>query len=74
MDAELADSLGAFVISLERLPSHGRVFAERRHIPIVFAGGAEEKVAVARREFPQATFCTPEGLTETVRRLVNASV
>ncbi len=74
MDAELADSLGAFLISLERLPSHGRAFVERRHIPIVFVSGAEEKVAVARREFPQAASCTPEGLTETVRHLVNERV
>ena len=45
----------AVVISLDRLPSHGRAVAEwfweaksRRHIPIVFEGGKPDKVAVAR--------------------------
>ncbi|MBI4874458.1 MAG: hypothetical protein HY822_07485 [Acidobacteria bacterium] len=55
----------AFVISLERLPSHGRAVAallrERkasRHLPIVFVEGAADKVARVRREFPDAVFTT----------------
>lgn len=52
------------VISLERLPSHGRAYAEwiweaksRRDIPVVFAGGAPEKVAATRAKFPKAIYC-----------------
>jgi len=51
------------LIDLDRLPSHGRAVAvmlrtskSMRHIPIVFAGGAEEKVALARAEVPDAIF------------------
>lgn len=59
----------AFIISLDRLPSHGRAVAEwfreaksRRGVPIVFEGGKPGKVAVARERFPEAQFCEP-GLT-----------
>jgi len=52
------------VISLERLPSHGRHFAHwfrstkaTSGIPIVFVGGAEEKVAIARDLLPDALCC-----------------
>ena len=51
------------LIDLDRLPSHGREVAVAvrtnkvlRYIPIVFAGGVEEKVAVIRAEMPDATF------------------
>ena len=61
LKGELPD---AVVISLDRLPSHGRAVAEwfweaksRRRIPIVFEGGKPEKVAVARERFPEALFC-----------------
>src|SRR5436309_3071213 len=54
----------ALVVSLERLPSHGRRVAavtreykKLRELPVIFVGGAAEKVEVARREFPGATFC-----------------
>lgn len=53
----------AMLIDLDRLPSHGRVLGvmlrtskSMRHIPIVFAGGAEEKVARARVDLPDAIF------------------
>ena len=53
------------VISLDRLPSHGRAIAEwfreskkRRVIPLVFVGGAAEKVAATREKFPDARFCS----------------
>lgn len=52
------------VISLDRLPSHGRAIAEwmweaksRQHIPIVFEGGTAEKVEATRAKFPMAKFC-----------------
>lgn len=51
------------VVDLDRLPSHGRAVAvmlrtskSMGHIPIVFAGGAEEKVARARADMPDAIF------------------
>lgn len=51
------------VIDLDRLPSHGRELAvalqsskSLRHIPIVFAGGAPEKVAKAREQIPHAIY------------------
>ncbi len=53
----------AVLIDLDRLPSHGREVAvalrqspSTRHLPIVFAGGAEEKVARVRQELPDAFF------------------
>jgi len=55
----------AFVIDLGRLPSHGRMLGAAlrqsktlRRVPLVFVGGAEEKVAVVRGVFPDATFTT----------------
>jgi len=58
-----AKPVAAVLIDLERLPSHGREVAvalrsskSTRHIPIVFAGGVEEKVARIRQELPDAFF------------------
>ena len=54
----------ALVVSLERLPSHGRAVAgwfweakKRRSIPLIFVGGEVSKTAIARRQFPGAHFC-----------------
>lgn len=65
----------AVVISLDRLPSHGRAIAEwvweakkRRHIPIVFAGGKPDRVATAREKFPTAVFCATEKVVATLGR------
>jgi hypothetical protein len=51
------------LIDLDRLPSHGREVAlalrsskSMRQIPIVFAGGVEEKIARVRTELPDAIF------------------
>lgn len=51
------------LIDLDRLPSHGREVAvalrqsaSTRHIPIVFAGGALEKLSRIRKELPDAVF------------------
>lgn len=64
----------AFVIDLTRLPSHGREIAvalrqsrATRQIPIVFCGGAEEKVAGIRSVLPDANYCTREKLKSTLR-------
>lgn len=57
------------VISLARLPSHGRHTAAHlrdrratRDIPIVFVDGAPEKVTLAREAVPDALFTTSEKL------------
>ncbi len=64
------------VVSLDRLPSHGRAVAEwvweakkRRHIPIVFSGGEKEKVIAARERFPGAVFCSTGAIVSTVGKL-----
>ena len=77
---QLPDPLpDAVVISLDRLPSHGRAIAEwvweakkRQHVPIVFVGGKPDKVAATREKFPTATFCATEDVTATLARLVPA--
>jgi hypothetical protein len=53
----------AFVVDLTRLPSHGRDVAVAlrrsragRRVPIVFAGGAPEKVARVRETLPDAVY------------------
>ena len=75
LKGELPD---AVVISLDRLPSHGRAVAgwfweakSRRHIPIVFVGGKPDKVAVAREKFPDARFCETGQVVEMLERLLN---
>jgi CheY-like chemotaxis protein len=65
------------LIDLDRLPSHGRAVAvmlrtskSMRHIPIVFAGGIEEKVALARVEIPDAIFTDWPKVAETVKKAI----
>ncbi len=67
----------AFVIDLSRLPSHGREIAialrqsrATRQCPIVFCGGAEEKVKRIRRELPDAVYCSLPRLTPAVRKAI----
>lgn len=62
------------LIDLDRLPSHGREVAgvlrnskALREIPIVFAGGAEEKVARVRAEVPDAIFTNWAGVAPAVK-------
>jgi CheY-like chemotaxis protein len=64
----------AVVIDLSRLPSHGREVAvylrgqkSTRDLPLVFAGGAEEKVAAVRQLLPDATYTTLGKLKSAVR-------
>jgi hypothetical protein len=66
----------ALLISLRRLPSHGREVADAlwyskwgRQIPIVFFDGAEEKVAKLREQFPDAVFTTWEALPQGLAQL-----
>jgi CheY-like chemotaxis protein len=68
------------VISLARLPSHGRRVAavtteykKLRNLPLVFVDGAPEKVQTARAEFPGATFCTSAQLHPVLRKMFPAT-
>ena len=54
----------AVIISIDRLPSHGRAVAEwiweakkRQSIPIIFEGGRAKKVEATKAKFPRAIFC-----------------
>ena len=65
-----------FIISLDRLPSHGRQYAQwlweakkRQHIPILFLDGLPEKVEATKAKFPRAIFCSTADLPVTIRRL-----
>jgi hypothetical protein len=67
----------ALVVSLDRLPSHGRSVAEwmveakkRRSVPVLFAGGTADKAEVARRQFPHAAFCATSDLVTALARLL----
>lgn len=79
--APLKDALpDVVVISLERLPSHGRAIAEwlweakkRQHIPIIFAGGEPAKVQATRTKFPQARFCPTKSLLTMVGTVTKSS-
>ena len=67
----------AVVISLDRLPSHGRAIAEyfleakkRRHVPVIFAGGKPDKVEATRAKFPGAVYCSFEKLPDALRQAI----
>lgn len=72
----------AIVIDLDRMPSHGRAVgvvlrrsASVRHIPLVFAGGAKEKIAPIRQELPDAIFTPWSTIAPSIRRaLKNAPI
>jgi hypothetical protein len=72
----LPDPTDVVAISLERLPSHGRAIAEwvqggkrRRAIPIVFVGGAADKVARVRERFTDAAYCDRDQMSAVIARL-----
>lgn len=75
--APLKDALpDVAVISLDRLPSHGRAVAEwlweakkRQHIPIIFMGGEPVKVRATKAKFPGAHFCSQKALATMIARL-----
>jgi hypothetical protein len=55
----------AIVIDLGRLPSQGRAvgtalrqYKQTRHVPLVFVGGAADKLETLRRDLPDAVFTT----------------
>src|SRR5579863_583636 len=69
------DPPAAIAIDLERLPSVGREIAlalrmskSTRHIPIVFVGGAHEKVAGIRRMLPDAAYSSWSRISAELKR------
>ncbi len=69
----------AIVIDLDRLPSHGRAVASAlrasastRRIPLVFVGGVDDKVAVAREELPDAVFAPWKSAIPAIRKALKA--
>lgn len=61
------------VIDLSRLPSHGRGLATAlrgskltRQIPIVFAGGAPDKIEIVRKALPDAIYASAETVVRAV--------
>jgi hypothetical protein len=63
------------LIDLDRAPSHGRAIATILRqsksvcrIPLVFAGGTEEKLAVIRREFPDAVFSSWDKVAAALKK------
>jgi hypothetical protein len=75
--ADFKDNLpDVLIISLDRLPSHGKAYAEwlweakkRQPIPVIFCGGQEEKVFPLKEKFPKAIFCSPEALVKELDKL-----
>jgi hypothetical protein len=65
-----------FVLSLARLPSHAKAYAQwiweakkRQHLPIVFVDGVPEKVEPMQELFPKAIFCESKNLLSTLKKL-----
>ena len=75
--ANLRDNLpDVLIISLDRLPSHGKAYAEwlweaekRQHIPIIFCGGKPEKVITVKEKLPNAIYCSNEKLLATLEKI-----
>jgi hypothetical protein len=72
-----ADPPDAVVIDLSRLPSQGRDLAlalryskATRGVPIVFAGGEPEKVALVREKLPDAVYASWRGIAAAVARAI----
>jgi len=69
-----AEGFDAVVIDLGRLPSQGRdvgvtvrLAKSTRTVPLVFVGGAADKVARVRETLPDAAFTTWERIAEALR-------
>lgn len=65
----------AILIDLSRLPSHGRACASAlrqqkayRHVPIIFVGGAPEKVEQVRATLPDAIYAEWDEIAGAIRR------
>jgi len=69
-----------FVFSLEKLPSHSKAIAEwvweakkRQHIPIIFEGGAADKVAAFKERFPKAIFVADNKVLPALQKIAKAT-
>lgn len=67
----------AVLIDLDRLPSHGKEIAvvlrgskTTRHIPIVFAGGQEQKVEKLHAEIPDAFFTSWKQVGKALKQAI----
>lgn len=74
-----ADPPAAVVIDLSRLPSGGRDLAlevrhrrSTRHVPLVFVGGATEKVERVRPLLPDAVYTTWSEVGQAIRQAIEA--
>lgn len=72
-----ANPPAAIVVDLDRLPSHGKAVAtvlrsspSTRRIPLVFAGGAPEKVEGVRVELPDAVFASWRQTPAAIRKAI----
>jgi FixJ family two-component response regulator len=70
------DPPAAILISLRRLPSHGREIADAigsviwgKQIPIIFMDGKPEKLPALQEQFPGAVFTTWENLVSALEDL-----
>lgn len=71
------DPPAAFVIDLSRLPSHGRDVAlglrqykSTRRVPLVFAGGAPDKVSRTKESLPDAAYTSWGLIGEALERAI----
>lgn len=69
----------ALVIDLDSKPAYGREIAiylrnaaSVRHLPLVFAGGAPEKIARVHVEIPDAVYCTWDTVREGINRAITS--
>jgi len=75
--ANFKDNLpDVLVICLDRLPSHGRRYAEwlweakkLQHIPVVFCGGTPEKVLITKEKLPKAIYCSNDKLLTILEKI-----
>ena len=65
------------ILSLDRLPSHSRHYAEwiweakeRKHIPIILVDGKPDKVQETREKFPNAIYCSSDQLESTIKGII----
>jgi CheY-like chemotaxis protein len=72
------DPPDAFVVDLDRRPSHGREVAQwlrqsprTRPVPLVFAGGDREKTDRIRAVFPDAVFTEWRTVRSAIRRAIS---
>lgn len=75
------ETADAVVISLDRLPAHGRVVGvylrqlkRTRHLPLIFLGGLPAKVERVQRSLPDAHYTTLEDLPSAVARALPGGV